>query len=240
MSDIESQIEQWRKALRTSEAFGTDDIGELESHLCEEMERLQSLGLSGTEAFLVARHRLGTCATLETEYEKVNTDRHALLRLSWMAAGVLVYILAGYVAIGISHGGMLAALPLGVGPASLAWIGVATTGVAACALLLIVWACARRCSWSRLTGRLRTMSLPWLVGLLGGLAVAGCVAIGFEYLFRMAAVRCVNSEEYTRMALVSSYANLGWAVLAPLLSGILVIVLRTRADRCRPEIPLNS
>jgi hypothetical protein len=44
-------------------------------------------------------------------------------------------------------------------------------------------------------------------------------------------------EEYAQMALVSSYANLGWAVLAPLLAGVLVIVLRTRADHCPDEVP---
>ena len=234
MSDIERQIEQWRKGLGTSEALGTTDLDELESHLREEMERLTPLGLSPMEAFLVARHRLGATEALETEYAKVNTDRRALLHLSWMAGGVLVYILAGHIAVGISHGGMLAALPLGVGPAALAWIGVATTAVAGAALLAIVWMCARRCSWSRLTGKLRTLPLPWLVGLLGGLAVAGCLAISFEFLFRMAAVRCVNVEEYGQMARVSSYAGLGWAVLAPVLAALLVIVLRTRADRCRP------
>lgn len=236
MSDVEKSIEQWRKALRTSEAFGAADIEELENHLREEMERLQPLGLSEAEAFLVARHRLGAPEALETEYAKVNPDRRSLLRLSWMAAGVLVYLLAGYLAVGISHGGMLAALPLGVGPAALAWIGVATKVAAAAVLFLIVWACVRRCSWSRLTARLRTMSPPGLVLLLGGLVVVDCLLLGFEFLFRTAAVRCVNLEEYSQMALVEGYAGLGWTVLAPVLAGILVLVLRTRTHRPRPAL----
>ena len=173
---------------------------------------------------------------METEYAKVNTDRRALLHLSWMAVGVLVYILAGYVALAVSHGGVLAAVLLGVGGlgvTALALVGVATKVVAGAALLVIVWACVRRSSWSRLIGRLRTTSLPALVGLLGGLAVATCLAFGFELLFRIAAARCLNAEEYGQMARVSSYASLGWAVLAPVLAGVLVIVLRTRADRHR-------
>ncbi len=237
MSDLEKRIEQWRNALRTSDAFGASDVDELESHLREEMERLRPLGLSETEAFLVACHRLGAADVLEAEYEKVNTDRRSLLRLSWMAAGVLVYVLAGYLVVGVSHGGMLAALPLGMGATGLALVGVATQVAAGVALFLIIWACVRRCSWSRLTGRVRTLSLPWLVLLLGGLAVADCLLLGFEFLFRAAAVRCVNMREYAQMALVSSYANLGWAVLAPLLAGILVLILRTRADRARPALP---
>ncbi len=36
------------------------------------------------------------------------------------------------------------------------------------------------------------------------------------------------------MALAWGYAGLGWVILAPLLVGILVIVLRTRVDRYRP------
>jgi hypothetical protein len=237
MSDVERQIEQWRSGLRTSDAFGASDIDELENHLREEMERLRPLGLSEMEAFLVARQRLGASAALETEYEKVNTDRRSLLRLSWMAAGVLVYLLAGYLAVGVSHAGMVAALPLRMGAAALAWVGVGTEAVAAAGLLLLTWACARRFSWSRLTARLRTMSLPWLVLLLGGLVLVVCLVLGFELLFRMAAVRCLNEEEYGQMALVRSYANLGWAILAPLLAGILVIVLRARADRSRPALP---
>ncbi len=243
MSDVEQQIEQWRKALGTSDAFGTSDLDELESHLREEMERLTPLGLSQTEAFLVARHRLGATEALEAEYAKVNTDRRALLRLSWMAAGVLVYILAGYVALAVSHGGVLAAVLLGVGGVgvtALALVGVATKVVAGAALLAIVWTCVRRSSWSRLIGRLRTLSLPALVGLLAGPAVAACLASGFELLFRMAAARCLNAEEYGQMALVSSYAGLGWVVLAPVLAGTLVIVLRTRADRGRPAMSLDS
>lgn len=54
-SAVEHQIEQWRKALATSEAFGTSDLDKLESHVREEMDRLQPLGLSNTESFLVAR-----------------------------------------------------------------------------------------------------------------------------------------------------------------------------------------
>jgi hypothetical protein len=237
MSDVEKRIEQWRNGLRASDAFGTCDLDELESHLREEMERLQPLGLSEEESFLVARHRLGAAEALETEYEKVNTDRRSLLRLSWMAAGVLVYVLAGYLAVGISHGGMLAALPLRLGATALTWVGVVTEVAAGAVLFLIVWACVRRCSWTRLTGRLRMLSLPWLVLLVGGLAVVDCLLLGFELLFRAAAVRCVNMEEYAQMALVAGYANLGWAILAPLLAGTLVLVLRTRADRSRPTLP---
>ncbi len=237
MSDVERQIEQWRHALRTSAAFGASDIDELESHLREEMERLRPLGLSETEAFLVAHHRLGAAEALETEYEKVNTDRRSLLRLSWMAAGVLVYFLAGYLAVGVSHAGMIAALPLRMGVVALTWVGVGTEAVAAAVLLLLTWAGVRRFSWSRLTGRLRTLSLPWLVLLLGGLVLVVCLVLGFELFFRMAAVRCLNEEEYGQMTLVRSYANLGWAVLAPLLAGLLIIVLRTRADRSRPALP---
>jgi len=105
MSDVEKWIEQWRNALQTSDTLRASDVAELESHLREEMERLQPLGLSEMESFLIARHRLGAIEALEIEYEKVNTDRRSLLRLSWMALGVLVYILAGYGAVGISHGG---------------------------------------------------------------------------------------------------------------------------------------
>ena len=234
MSDVENQIEQWREALQTSDAFGSADLDELESHLREEMERLTPLGLSGTEAFLVARHRLGTAEALEAEYAKVNADRRALLHLSWMAAGVLVYILVAHLAVAISEVGVLAALLLHVGPAAFAWIGVAIKVAAMAVLLLLAGTCARRCSWSRWTGRLWTLSWPSRVGLLGGLVVLECLTIGFEFLFRAVTARCVGPQEYGRMWRVLTYANLGWVILLPVLAAFFALVLRTRADRCRP------
>jgi hypothetical protein len=233
MCDVEKRIEQWRNALRASDAFGTSDIEELESHLREEMSQLRRLGLSETESFLIARHRLGATSTLEAEYEKINPDRRSLLRLSWMAAGVLIYLLAGYVAVGVSHGGILAALPLRMGVTSLALVGVVTKAIAAVVLLLLVWMGFRHWSWTRLSGRLLTMSRPRWILLLGGLAIVDVALIGFDSLFRIAAVRCLNLEEYSRMALVTSFAGLGWGILAPIVAALLVIVLRTRADRYR-------
>ena len=234
MSDVEKQIEQWRNGLGTSETFGTGDLDELEGHLREEMERLTSFGLSETEAFLVARQRLGTAEALEAEYAKINTDRRALLHLSWMAAGLLVYILAAHLAVAISEGGILAALLLHVGPAALAWIGVAIKVAAMAVLLLLAGTCARRCFWSRWTGRLWTLSWPRRAALLGGLVVAECLTIGFEFLFRAATARCVNIEEYGRMWRILNYASLGWFILLPVLAAFLALVLRTRADRYRP------
>jgi hypothetical protein len=240
MSDVEPRIESWRNTLEDSDRLGPAEVRELESHLREEMGHLQAAGLSDEEAFLVARHRLGETEALAAEYAKVNPGRRSLLRLSWMAAGVLVYLLAGYLAIGISAGGIAAAVLLGAGGAgvtSLALVGVAAKAIVAAALLGIVWACLRRWSWSRLTGRLRTMSRFWLVLVIGGLIVVDVAVIGFQSLFRLAALRGLNSEEYGRMALVTSVADLGWALVAPVLAALLMIALRTRADRYRPATP---
>ena len=233
MSDIERQIEQWRKRLRASDALNDSDIEELEGHLREEVERLRRSGLSYAESFLVARYRLGETETLEVEYAKIHPSRRSLLRLSWMAVGVLIYLVAGYVVSGASRGGTVLGIRLGMGIDSILWSGLAMKAMTGAALFLLVWACIRHGTWTSLIARLRAMSLPGLALLLGGLAVLDILLIAFEMLFRTAQVRCVSMEEYARMSLFSSYADLGWGILAPLLAAILVLVLETRGGRRR-------
>ena len=79
MSDLEKRIEQWREDLRASGAFGTADIEKLKAHLRKEMARLEPLGLSVMEAFLVsclAPYAAHPCSCL------MPRDRGDRLRLS--------------------------------------------------------------------------------------------------------------------------------------------------------------
>jgi hypothetical protein len=94
MPDMEKQIEQWRAGLAGSESLAGSDINELEGHLRDEMDHLRAVGLSGEEACLVARHRLGDAVTLDREFSKVNMRGRLLQRISWATMGVLLYFAA--------------------------------------------------------------------------------------------------------------------------------------------------
>ncbi|MBN1506667.1 MAG: hypothetical protein JW955_07465 [Sedimentisphaerales bacterium] len=229
MSDLEQRIEQWRTELAQSQAVEASDIDELENHLREESGRLRELGLSEAEAFLVARHRLGDVGGLAQEFRKVNGDWRPLERLSWMALGALVYLLGGYVVSGVSQGGVVAAVCLGVRGYSLGVLGLALKVATAASLLALLWVACRR--WSRMKSEARWPAFSRCrLGLLcGALVMTDLALIAGQLLFRLAATRTLGAAEFGRMAIVSAYAGLIWTFLAPILAAVLVIVFRAHA-----------
>lgn len=73
--DLERRIVAWRRDLGQHVGLVADDIDELEDHLRSEYDDLVVLGLSGDEAFMVARHRLGTRDMVAGQYLSVHPDR---------------------------------------------------------------------------------------------------------------------------------------------------------------------
>src|SRR5215213_7930397 len=74
-SQIEGRIGEWRTAVLRSRAVDEADADELESHLREQIAELQSAGLSGDEAFLVAVRRLGEVDAVTAEFAREHSDR---------------------------------------------------------------------------------------------------------------------------------------------------------------------
>jgi hypothetical protein len=69
-----------------------DNINELESHLYDEVNKLQKLDLSIEESLLIAKNRIGNIQELTTEYGKVNTEVHFRNRIIPYLKGVLLFI----------------------------------------------------------------------------------------------------------------------------------------------------
>ncbi len=87
--DLNQAIQQWRQQLAASPAIRQDDVDELESHLRDSVAAMESKGLTPAEAFWIARHRLGTGDSLQSEFGKVNTSQIWLDRTLWMIVGFL-------------------------------------------------------------------------------------------------------------------------------------------------------
>ncbi len=233
MSDLKQRIENWRAELAESQAFGAADIDELENHLREEVGRLQATDLSEAEAFLVARHRLGDVGGLAQEFRKVNGDWRPLERLSWMALGAFVYLLAGYVVSGVSQGGVVAAARFGMRGYSLGVLGLALKVATAASLLALVWVACRRRGRTRSETKWPAFSGRVLGFLCAALVAADLALIAAQLLFRLTAAQTLGPAEFGRMTLVSAYAGLVWTFLAPIVAAVLVIVFRARALRRR-------
>jgi len=73
MFKLENSIKKWRKELFKNEAMEDGFIAELESHLREEINSLQSQGKSDLEAFSTAIDKIGAVDGIGTEYYKTNS-----------------------------------------------------------------------------------------------------------------------------------------------------------------------
>jgi hypothetical protein len=230
MSDLERQIEQWRAGLADSETLASGDIRELESHLREEMDHLKSQGLSGEEAFLVARHRLGDTAHLEQEFAKVNPHRWLVSRLCWIMAGILLWMVAGSVGAAVST--------------VLLWFGclhvLGTTGLtvirsvlppAAMAAVIAagLWWYSRYTRTGLSPGH--SLSRARVVALALGSLLLVQVAFGLNMGMRVWMARTMDMAWYARVVKVSVCGDLAWALLTPILLTALFIVLYLRARR---------
>ncbi len=86
--DLNEAVHSWRHNLAASPSLTAENLDELESHLRDGIGKLQPIGLSPAEAFMVARVRIGSADRLDAEFEKANPERLGVNRLKWMLAGV--------------------------------------------------------------------------------------------------------------------------------------------------------
>jgi hypothetical protein len=89
--DLEQSLSQWRSTLEDSPAIRRSDMEELEAHLRDSIQTLQSKGLSVEDAFLIACQRLGPSQELHREYGKANQRQVWLDHALWLAVGLMLY-----------------------------------------------------------------------------------------------------------------------------------------------------
>ena len=75
MTDIETEIASWRKALQETAHLPEETIQELEDHLRDEIEALTKAGLRPDEALLIGFRRLGNAGELARSLAEVDADR---------------------------------------------------------------------------------------------------------------------------------------------------------------------
>jgi hypothetical protein len=235
MSDVEKRIEQWRVDLAGSELLSHSDVNELESHLRDEMEHLQTSGLSDEETFLVARRRLGDMAALEEEFAKLNAPRRLTNRLWWMVAGVLAYLVAAHFSGVASQVSLAITQQMDLGPRVLATIATAVRIAAFCAVgTLVLWLCIRcaqagSCSCIHLSRRVR---LALLLGvLIETLAFAAVRAFGVVHM-----AGTMSVQDYGQMVMLESFGSAAWRLMGPVLLAVLLITMHFAA-RQRPQTP---
>ena len=226
--DLNEHIAQWRGALARSETLANSDLDELEGHLREEIQNLRASGLSEEEAFLVARHRLGTTCALAEEYAKVN--RAAVFRghCFWAAAVLFGYEVARLVGSAASSLAVFLAGAVGIRGYRLTAVEAIVQALSFGAVILILYVIVRRHhtlgeSFSRMA-----CSLRGKLFLFAGALVVIVVALAGHFLATAAAVRVLGARESGALALLGRYRGLVWIVVVPLILLAVVIKLRPR------------
>lgn len=74
MFDLASNIQSWSDLLRAKGHLNEPDIIELENHLKDEIDDLETAGLSPEEAFLISVKRMGNVHAISKEYSKVSSE----------------------------------------------------------------------------------------------------------------------------------------------------------------------
>ena len=75
MSNVESQVAEWRAYVEHAPNVNGRDVDELEGHLRDQIAELDAAGLTADEAFIVAVRRIGDLDTLSREFAREHSGR---------------------------------------------------------------------------------------------------------------------------------------------------------------------
>jgi hypothetical protein len=226
MFTVENAVNNWKLQLNQRQTMTPADIEEMETHLRDEMETLQSAGLSEEEAFLVASRRIGDCDQVAGEFAKINTTVIWRNRFFWMIGGILsAHILSAIAASSTQYS--LVFLKYEHLPLNWFWTGLIAPLVSALVLLGLGWGLYRlipRSSLWRVSARAKVLLIVAL-----GLGV-----VVFEKIFMLvplAMIRTSTVQDYGQYSLGSTYAMFVLSLIWPLMLAALLIFLmpgRTR------------
>jgi len=223
MFELENAVADWRNQITAGGVCTQADVAELEDHLREQTQRLGGGGLTPEEAFLVAARRLGDTASLTHEFRKVNA-RPMFMRLFWMIAGILVYLLVMSASAAVAQASVTIGVVAGLRGMALALVSMAVQTVSVMAGVLVLFllsragaGAGRRGFFSCATGR---------VVLVGVVTIASVVSGVFARIVLPAlTARLLGSEGYGRMAASLAYARFAWPVLIPMVLAVILIAL---------------
>src|SRR5262245_19138800 len=95
MFNLEHSIAEWRRQMIDGGIKPSATLDELESHLREEMERLQRKGATDQNAFAIAVQRIGNARLLKIEFKKIS-------RTPIMVERIMIGIASIVIALGLS------------------------------------------------------------------------------------------------------------------------------------------
>ena len=93
--NLSDAVESWRRHVASTTALDAESLRELQEHLLDSTAHLKQCGLKESEAFLIARRRLGMPARLDEEYQTGDPTAVWRQRMRWIVGGVALTNLWG-------------------------------------------------------------------------------------------------------------------------------------------------
>lgn len=239
--DLNRAIQQWRYKLGQSPAFKNENLDELESHLCDSVERLQICGLSAEEGFTIAAARIGRSGSLENEFAKVNTQTVWLDRVLWMLIGIQVWgFVSGFV-ISICN----SAVSLGLLGSNFDFAAHGRTIpvvlftlvrllAIAGSLALCVWLIVRKGQTLGLRMGKCLHRPAMLAAICGVLWLASLAGMGFSYGSTLLLLRFGDLKTFGEVNIAMNYSSgFTWAIQVGVLISLTLILARRRLHMSR-------
>src|SRR5208282_847396 len=91
--DLEHSIAEWRRQMRAAGIASPERLDELESHLREDIRVLLSAGTPEAPAFRLAVSRLGSPASVKTEFNKIESAQIRTVKIGealWIGAVIML------------------------------------------------------------------------------------------------------------------------------------------------------
>tara|TARA_B110000211_G_C13981667_1_gene509690 strand:+ start:405 stop:1118 length:714 start_codon:yes stop_codon:yes gene_type:complete len=90
--NLENNIQNWKSILTKKKNLTKSNIIELENHLIDLIDDLESKGLNKEESFIIARKRIGKIDDICLEFDKVNDNYSFINQSIPYLKGALIYI----------------------------------------------------------------------------------------------------------------------------------------------------
>jgi hypothetical protein len=217
------------------EAMGGCDLDELEDHLRDGIDARVARGFSAEEAFVVARHDLGSGVALEAEFGKINRSRTRSRRLLWMIAGYLgINFLISLIDLLQAAAGLIAIYFGGVGVQVASWsaIVISLLGYGLLMTLIMIGVRGKLRIPAPMSRALRDS--PGLALSTGLLAILGLWPL--RSLVFMWFARFVNPADFGQLTLSLAWFNLAMTMLVPLALCLMLFAAYRQSLRSRSAV----
>ena len=90
--NLENNIQKWKAILTKKNNLTKSNIIELENHLIDLIDDLESKGLNEEESFIIAKKRIGKTEDICLEFDKINSNFSFINNSIPYIKGALIYI----------------------------------------------------------------------------------------------------------------------------------------------------